>query len=333
MDIDTKKATKWGIRAGFAIAALITVNSSVFKLDQTENGFVTRFGTVQGDHTKPLESGLHFKIPFIESYDKIQVTLQTLHIPAFDVLTVDNQKVTIDENFNFTIPKEQVYHVMYEVGGAGNVDIKEQVVPVAMDRTRRVLASQNMITVNANNEVIQQKIEDNVKTSVSELFGVTAHSLQIKSIRPSDSFMASIDAATMAKNEAVKAENQLKTKGFEAQQVAATAKGAADAAIENARGQAESVRLNAQANADATVLAATAEKTKLELQGKGEQARLASEISALGGSGQYIEYLNAKARLRWDGSVPQVQAGNGSATNLVLPLPSLATKSALAPAP
>jgi regulator of protease activity HflC (stomatin/prohibitin superfamily) len=238
-----------------------------------------------------------------------------LHIAPFDVLTVDNQKVAIEENFNYTIPKDKVYHVMYEVGGSGNIDIQSQVITVSKDRTARVMASQNMVTVNANREGIQGQIEQSVTKSVEQLFGIQAHSLQIASIKPSDSFMASIDAATMAKNAAIAAENQLRTKQFEAQQVAATAKGNADAAIEVARGQSQSTILNAEA-----------EEKRLELQGKGEQVRLQSEIAAFGGDSEaYTEYLRARATLNWKGEVPHITAGNGSGTNLVVPLPPMAS--------
>ena len=239
------------------------------------------------------------------------MTLQTLKIPTFDVLTVDNQRVTIEENFNYTIPRDQVYHLMYEVGQAGNIEIESQVIPVTHDRSARIFAAQNMVTVNANREVIQDQVEKSITTSVESLFGIAAHSLQITAIKPSEAFMASTDQATMAKNAAIAAENQLRTKQFEAQQVAATAKGAADAAVENARGQAQS-----------TLLTAQAEKAKLTLTGQGQQANLEAQIRPFGNADKYIEYVKAKAALNWNGQLPQVQtAGNGAATNFIIPLP------------
>jgi membrane protease subunit HflC len=308
----TTVAKTWVVRVGASLVALAAVNSAIFSIDQTELGNVRRFGTVLYPKDRPLEPGVHFKIPLIDTADKLQVSLQTLHIPAFDVLTVDNQKVTIDENFNYTIPKEQVYHLLYEVGGSGNVDIKEQVIPVTKDRTARILAAQNMVTVNQNREAIQTQIERNVTKAVEELFGIKAHSLQIASIKPSAAFMASIDAATQAKNSAIKAENELRTRQFEAQQVAATAKGAADAAIENARGAAEATRLSAEA-----------EKTRLVLTGEGQQASLTAQIKPFGNVDKYIEYLRAQAALKWNGQQPQIVTGNGAGTTLVVPVPSL----------
>lgn len=303
---------KWGIMAAFGMVALILFSGSWYTVDQTELANVRRFGTVLYDREHPVTPGLHFKLPIIDHVDRMQVTLQTLHIPPFDVLTVDNQRVTIEENFNYTISPQQIYHVIYEVGRAEEVDVNDQIMPVARDRTARIFASQNMVTVNAEREKIQHAVEASVTQSVEGLFGITAHSLQIPTIKPSDAFMKSIDQATLAKNEAIAAENQLRTKQFEAQQVAATAKGQADAAIENARGQAESIRLTAEAN-----------KARLVLEGEGLQANLENQIKPFGSSEKYVTYLEAKAKLLWNGQQPQVVAGGEAGANLILPLPSL----------
>ena len=296
-----------------ALLVFLAMNS-FFIIDQTELGNVRRFGTVLYPRDKPLLPGIHFKMPFIDEADKVRVTLQTLHVPAFDVLTIDNQRVTIEENFNYTITPPQAYHVLYEVGRSGNLDIEAQIIPVVHDRTGRVFASQNMVNVNANRETVQDQVSKSIAQAVDELFGITAHSLQISDIRPSENFMRSIDQATMAKNAAIAAENQLRTKQFEAQQAAATAKGQADAAIEQARGQAESTRLNAEAN-----------KLKLVLEGEGLKANLVSQIEAMGGPDKYLQYLTSKAALNWNGQTPQIMSGggSGSAPNLIIPLSGL----------
>ena len=290
------------------VALFIIVNSSWYKIDQTERGNIRRFGVAV--YVKPVQPGLHFKIPLIDTVDKIQISLKTLHIPPFDVTTIDNQKITLDENFNYTIPDEKVYHVMYEIGRSGNSDIDNQVIPVVKDRTGRIFSGQNMTTVNANRQTIQSEIEKAVSKSVEDLFGIQPHSLQIAGITPSPAFMASNEEAVKAKNAAVAAENTKKTRQFEADQIVIKAKGDADSAIEAARGRSESTLLEAQAN-----------KTKQVLEGEGLEARLAAEIKPFGSPEKYIEYLKAKATLNWNGQQPHIVAGSGSSTNLVVPVP------------
>lgn len=299
-------SVKW---AAIGLLAFIVLNGSYYKVDQTERANVRRFGVVQYD--KPVQPGFHFKLPFIDTVDTIHITLTTLHIPPFDVTTVDNQKITIDENFNYTIPENKIYHVMYEIGRAGNVDIDSQVVPVVKDRTARVFAVQNMATVNINRADIQAQIEKSVSQSVEELFGIQPHSLQIAGITPSPAFMASNEAAVKAKNDAVAAENTKRTRQFEADQIVIKAKGDADSAIEAARGRSQSTLLEAQAN-----------KTRQVLEGEGLEVRLAAEIKPFGSPDKYIEYMKTKAALKWNGQQPQIVAGSGTSTNLIVPIPA-----------
>lgn len=299
--------TKRQIILGAAVLLLLFLASgSYYTVSPSERANVRRFGVVQ--YAIPVHPGLHFKLPFIDSVDKIQVSLQTVHIPAFDVTTVDNQKVTLDLNFNYTIPDNKVNHIMYEIGRPGNTDIDDQILPVAKDRASRIFATQNMVTVNANRSEIQTQIETAISKSVEELFGIEPHSLQIAGITPSAAFMASNENAVKAKNDAVAAENTKRTIQFQADQAVIKAKGEADSVIESARGQAESVKLEAEAN-----------KTKLEMEGVGQESRIGDEIKPFGGADKYIEYLKAKAQLNWNGQVPQIQAGNGAGMNLVIP--------------
>ncbi|MEI7668631.1 MAG: prohibitin family protein [Pseudomonadota bacterium] len=305
-----KKSLK---KAVLLVLLFFVLTDSYYSIQPTERANIRRFGVVL--YEKPIAPGLHFKLPFIDKVDKIMVSLVTLHIRPFDVTTIDNQKLSIDLNFNYTIAENKVYHLMYEIGNAGNTDIEDQIIPVVRDRTARIFAVQNMATINANRNDIQSQIEKAIFKSVEELFGIEPHSLQISSIKPSDAFMASNEAAVRAKNEAIAAENTKRTRQFEADQYVIKAKGEADAAIESARGRAESVRLEAEAN-----------KIKLELEGKGQESRLDAEIKPFNTPDKYIEYMKAKAALNWNGQQPQVVAGSGSSTNLVLPINGINNK-------
>ncbi len=109
------------------------------------------------------------------------------------------------------------------------------------------------------------------------------------------------------------AENTKRIRQFEADQIVIKAKGEADSAIEAARGRSQSVLLEAQAH-----------KTRQVLEGEGMESRLAAEIKPFGSPDKYIEYLKARAALNWNGQQPQIVAGSGSSTNLVIPVPSAA---------
>jgi len=304
--------TKYIVWAVIGLVGFSLFWGSWFKVDQTELAFTRRFGTVQQDRHHPIGPGVHFKLPWIDSVDNLQVSLKTIHIPPFKVLTVDNQEVTIEENFNYTIQPDDVYHVLYEVGRPGDVDVTDQVIPVAHDRTARIFAGQNMVTVNFEREKIQAAVEASVTKSVEGLFGITPHSLQIPAIVPSPAFMHSIDQATLAKNSAIQAENQLKTIQFQAQQVAAEATGRADGVIQDARGRSESTKLNAAADAQAVLIKAEAEKKRLVLEGEGKKSYFEAQVTAFGTADKYTDYLRAFAQTQWDGKLPTQMVPNGA---------------------
>jgi regulator of protease activity HflC (stomatin/prohibitin superfamily) len=294
-------ANKWKGVAG--AAAVITGLSSFYIVDQTQMANVRRLGVAQ--YTSPVGPGLHFKAPFIDSADRIQVTQTALHIAPFKVTTVDNQEVTLDINFTYNVPKDRVNHLLYEIGGSGIADIKEQVTAVARDRAGQVMSAQNMVTVNAQRqEIIQPAIQKAIFTAVQQQFGLEPVSLQM-TVTPSQAFITSNEAAVRAKNEAVAAENSLRTKQFEAQQAEATAKGKADAAVQAARGEAQ-----------ATVMKAEADKTAAKLRGEGAQAELEAAMKPFGGdAGKYTNFILAQ---RYKGDVPQF-VGAGSSNFLITP--------------
>jgi membrane protease subunit HflC len=278
------KYKPWIIRGGAALLVLILFMGCWFTVDQTEMGNIRRFGTRV--YEQPLKPGLHFKLPLIDTVDRLRVTLNTIHIDPFDVSTIDNQIVTITINYNYTVPANQVNHLLYEVGGAGSADIHDQAIAVAKDRASAIFAGQNMVTVNANRTQIQSAISTAVHERLQSLFGIEPHSLQLPSIKPSAQFMESNAAAVNAKNAAVAAENQKRTRQFEADQVVITATGAANA-----------IRAKADGDAYAVKVTADAEQYRLIAESKG----LIQRVQAFGSATAYNDWIRAQA---WKGEVP-----------------------------
>lgn len=296
--------------AGYGIAALVVLSNAIYIVDPSELANIRRMGNVV--YKEPVGAGPHFKIPFIDTVDIVQVSLTTLHIPSFDVNTVDNQKITLEINFNFTIPKKSVNHLLYEVGKAGSADITDSIIPVVKDRTARVFNKQNTTAISQNREAIQEQVTRAVFSSMADLFGLQPHSLQIAQIIYSPTFVQSNENAVKAKNEAVAEQNKQVVETAKAQQKVIAAKGQADSAIASATGAAKSA-----------VIRAEADKTKQILDGEGQAARLKLEISAFNNSPDlYIRYLQARAQLQWNGQSPQVVGGTGSNQAIVVPVAS-----------
>jgi modulator of FtsH protease HflC len=284
-NVDTSRLVHDAVLAGLGLVVGFTlIGGSFFTIDQTEMGNVRRFGTKVYD--QPLAPGLHFKLPLIDTVDRLRVTLNTVHIDPFKVSTIDNQVVTITINYNYTIPANQVNHLLYEVGSSGDAGIHDQAIAVAKDRASYVFAGQNMVTVNASRAAIQDAISTEVHKRLHDLFGIEPHSLQIPSIEPSPEFLASNAAAVNAKNAAVAAENQKRTVQFEADQrvIAAT-------------GTANSVKAKADGDAYAVKVTADAEQYRMIAESKGFIAK----INAFGSAEAYNQWWRTE---KWDGTVP-----------------------------
>ena len=114
-------------------------------------------------------------------------------------------------------------------------------------------------------------------------------------------------------------ENRVKVAEFQAKQRVTTAEGEAQQARARASGDADALRFRAQA-----------EKEAATLQGQGSAARYRSEIEGAGGFDNYINVLNAQARLRWDGVAPRfMMGGEKGAANFLMSLPESETRAAV----
>jgi regulator of protease activity HflC (stomatin/prohibitin superfamily) len=293
-----------GLAAAFTAAAIFGPQF-IYTVKPSEMGNVRRLGTMRFE--EPVGPGPHFKIPFIDKVDTLQTSLRTLHMPAFSVKTVDNQQVTLEINFNYTVPKDQVNRLLYDIGKAGGDSIDSSIKPVAMDRAARIFAQQNTTLISANREKIQAEVQEKVFAALHEQFGIEPHSLQIAQIGYSPSFVKSNEEAVLAKNDALAEENKERIKSAQALQAIIRSEGTAKAAIETARGQSESSVIIAEANRDA-----------LKLKGEGQAALTKAGIEVFGSPEAYLRYLEAKAALKWDGQRPQVEVGNGSNVNTVV---------------
>ena len=337
--------------AGVAVLAFSAAMGSYFTVDPNERAGVRTLGTLTT--STPLQSGLHFKVPFISAVDKLVVSQQKLHVDPFSVNTIDNQPVTLEINIIYKIPDASVFRLLYQTGGVGPADISSQISAVVRDRAARIIASKNTVTISANREAIQAEITQQVKEATAELFGIDMESLQIPGIGYSQSFMASNDLAVQAKNAAVAEENkkmviqyqwqqqviaadgqakvvEANARGAanalvakstaEAQQVEIAARAEATAAVTLAEADARQVRIAAEAAAQARTVQAEAERTALEAVGHGEGARLKAVVDATGGADKYLESLRIGATAKWNGSVPTTVMNMGGATGGSIPL-------------
>ena len=294
----------------FVLVGMAIVGTAVggfYTVQPTEMAGVRRLGTVVT--TDPVGPGLHFKLPWIDTVDTIQTSLDTFQMNNLTVYTVDNQAVSVGVGLSYHIPASAVMHLLYGVGRPGNLDIAENIRPVLADRVLRVFSSQNTVGISANRQQIADDIRKQVSEALGKIFGLEITDLQLSSITYSPSFQASVEAAVQAKNDAIRAENTVSKVRYEGEQAKVQAE--AQAAVRQAQANAEAAATIAQAHAqrESTILRAQGEAQAAALNGDAEAKVIQQVGSAVAANPSVVSY---EASHRWNGQLPGTMLGGTS---------------------
>jgi regulator of protease activity HflC (stomatin/prohibitin superfamily) len=287
-------ARKYAVPAVLAGGALFLVSDCFYTVDPTDVAEVRRLGTVIT--AQPVGPGLHVKMPIVDHVDRLRVSLDTLPVKNLIVYTVDNQSVGLGITLTYRIPRAAVFHLLYEVGGTGNVDIQSNIIPVVSDRALRVFAKRNTVKISAEREEIANEMKVSIADRVHEIFGVEVVDLQISSIGYSPTFVASVEAAVKAKNDAIAAENN----------------------VNRIRYEGEQAKVRAEAEAVAAVTAAEAAKKVRVLQADADAYAITTRGDALKRNPALVEMTLAE---KWDGKLPQQMIPGSALPFINLPKP------------
>jgi regulator of protease activity HflC (stomatin/prohibitin superfamily) len=270
------------------VVIAIFVLDSYFVVEPTEMAGVRRLGQVITK--EPLGPGLHFKSPFIDQVDRLQVSLDTFKLDRLTVNTIDNQPIAVTVGLTYRIPPQAVLPLLYEVGRAGNFDITENFERIVADRTAKIFAQQNTTRISENRDQILNTLKSVLSKDLGTLYHIEVVDFQIAGIIYSDSFRASVEAAVKAKNEAVAAENTVNRIRFEAQQ-----------AVERANGEAAARLKLADADRQSTILSAQGRAEGIRLEGESRATVLRVNAEILKTSPLVVELAKAD---RWNGTLP-----------------------------
>ncbi|WP_266159958.1 SPFH domain-containing protein [Dyella silvatica] len=267
-----------------ALIAIVLISGSIFVVSPSEMAGERWMGGTVVTAT-PLGTGVHFKIPLLETVDRLQTSRSVYTLGALDVYTNDNQKVSIDISVIYQIPSRSVLGLLYKVGRAGNVDIDSTLLPVVRDRALEAFAKYNTLTISDQRGQITAQMKKSISEGLETLFGVDVIDVQLTGIHYSPGFEHSIEEAVKAKADAVQAQNAVAQKRFEGEQKTVTAAAEAQAAVEAAKGRADSLLLEADAQAKAALIVGNAIK-------------------------EHPEYVRYYGLQRWNGTLPQVTGGS-----------------------
>ena len=129
------------------VAALMFFGGAYFVVPQTDVAFVKRFGKVVEPQSGPVQPGLHFKVPFVDAPDLIRITTDTFELPEKKAFTRDTQEITLRVGVTYRVPVTAAYHLLYEIGKAGNVDIHTNIILLSNEVVREVLSKHSVTEI------------------------------------------------------------------------------------------------------------------------------------------------------------------------------------------
>lgn len=242
-------------------------------------GILTTFGKVENT---TLEAGFHLKSPF----QKVVLMDNREQRNAFDAMafSADIQQVSIVGSINYNIDKSTAMTLYKEVGTNYSSTL---ITPRLLEMTKSVFSQYSAEDLVANRSNLSTKIKETLASEMSR-YGINIIAISIEDIDFTDAFTNAVEDKQVAEQTKLRVETeqaqQTSVAKAEAERNEIAAEAAANVAKINADADAYAVKARAEAEAEAN--------TKIA-------ASLTDELIAY----QKIE--------KWDGSVPQVQAGEG----------------------
>lgn len=238
---DSRIATRVGYGV-LVLIVLLVLFGSIGTVGAGERGVLLRFGATTG---RVLQPGLYFKLPLVESVEKIDVQTQVENVDA-TAASADLQTVTTQVGLNYSVNSDSVVALYQNIGE----DYKAKIIdPAIQDSVKAATASFTAEELITKREDVKDNIIAVLKTKLTSQ-DINVVALNITNFKFSDSFEQAIEAKVTAEQNALAAKNKLDQVKYEAEQTVETAKGQAEAiqiqaaAIEQ-QGGAEYVKLQA----------------------------------------------------------------------------------------
>lgn len=266
----------------FGLFLLITVFKSYTVVEGGFVGVKKRLGNVSNQE---LEQGFHFILPWIESVTLIDTRLVPIPIDA-KAASKDLQKVTTQVTLAHHLTGSMAAETFQKIGALKELDAAV-VGPGIQEAVKAVTAQYTAEELITKRSTVKLQIEEAIKAYLSKSLteagvpgAINVNSVAITDFQFSKEFDESIEAKVKAEQEALKAENEKKTK------------------ITQAEASAESIKRAAEAEAYKVQKEAEARASAIKLEGEALRAN--------------PTVLQLRAIEKWKGFVPTFQgSGNG----------------------
>uniref|UniRef100_UPI003340A6F8 prohibitin family protein n=1 Tax=Castellaniella defragrans TaxID=75697 RepID=UPI003340A6F8 len=268
--------TTAGAVIGFIIVAILVSASfnSFYTVDQGERAVTLRNGAITGT----AEPGLHFKMPFIEDYQRVSTQTHTVRFDKIESYSRDQQPATLVVSVSFQVPPAEVEGLYSRYGSIRNMNDR-LVTRRVLDQVKTTFGQFTAISAVQNRADLSKRLNDAVIASM-EGQPVRIEGVQIEEISYSPAYESSVEDRMKAEVAVFTRQQNLETERINAEIAVTQAKGRADSAVAEAKAKAEAVRL----------------------AGEAEAAAISAKGEALRANPGLVELVAAE---RWNGELPQ----------------------------
>jgi regulator of protease activity HflC (stomatin/prohibitin superfamily) len=250
MDFNFNQLPKRAIAAGVAaVALLVVLFSTAYTIDEGERGVILRLGRVVGE----AGPGLHFKIPFINSVEKISVQIQKESFEKTDVADTrlqtysrDQQPATIAMAINYHVTDASAVYAQF-----GSLENMKQrvIISRAYDQLKTVFGQFDAADAIQKRTVLNAEVFEAIRKSVSG--PVVIDSVQIEDITFSQQYESAVELRMQAIVKQQQAEADKQKRIIDADALAYEVKSASDAKAHQieVQGKAEAGAIQARGEA------------------------------------------------------------------------------------
>jgi regulator of protease activity HflC (stomatin/prohibitin superfamily) len=271
------------------IAAVIVVAAIVlgswYTVDQTERGVILRTGAVIGT----AQPGLGFKVPMIDSVEKISVKTITYSWDKMNSYSFDQQPADLKISVTLRAAPEKVGE-LYAKFGRLETAVNQVVSPAVNQQVKIVFGRYTAVKAIQERGPLNAAIKDAITATLKDDPMIIIESVQLENIEFSANYLHSIEQRMLAEVEVQKLQQNAEREKVQAQ-----------ITVTQATAKANAVRAEAQAQADALRLNGEARATNIRITGEAEAAAIEARAKALGTNPNLVTLVQAE---RWNGVLP-----------------------------
>jgi regulator of protease activity HflC (stomatin/prohibitin superfamily) len=267
------------------VIVLMFLLGSWYTVDQTERGVLLRNGAVVGT----AQPGLGFKIPVIDSVQKISVRTATYTWDKMNSYSYDQQPADLKISVTLRAAPEKVAD-LYAKFGRLDVAVNQVVSPVVNQQVKVVFGRYTAVKAIQERGTLNSAIKDAIAETLKFDPMIMIESVQLENIEFSQNYLHSIEQRMLAEVEVQKLQQNAEREKVQAQ-----------ITVTQATAKANAVRAEAQANAEAVRLNGEAKASNIRITGEAEAAAIEARAKALGSNPNLVTLVQAE---RWNGVLP-----------------------------